>query len=291
MTTTFQQNRPHQLTLSMSPSPMVKSFLAGSLSGTCSTLLFQPLDLIKTKIQQVGGSKRSMLDVTRGVVACEKMPGLWRGVGPSLVKTVPGVGIYFSCMHTMKTNLFQGAPSASQSLFVGAFARTVAGCIMIPVTVVKVRYESGTYGYRSVGDALRAIQSREGVRGLTRGLLPTLLRDVPFSGIYLMLYDKLKRIAANRMPSSFINDDMNRFLCGIGAGVLASLLTQPADVVKTRLQLSGGDSLASVIRLIGREEGMRGYFRGCAPRTLRRTLMAVLAWTVYEQAVKNFGLK
>ena len=36
-----------------SASPVVKSFLAGSLSGTCSTLMFQPLDLIKTRVQQV----------------------------------------------------------------------------------------------------------------------------------------------------------------------------------------------------------------------------------------------
>ena len=32
--------------------PIVKSFVAGSVSGTCSTILFQPLDLVKTRIQQ-----------------------------------------------------------------------------------------------------------------------------------------------------------------------------------------------------------------------------------------------
>uniref|UniRef100_A0A0L8FT75 Uncharacterized protein n=3 Tax=Octopus bimaculoides TaxID=37653 RepID=A0A0L8FT75_OCTBM len=30
---------------------IIKSFLAGSLSGTCSALLFQPLDLVKTRLQ------------------------------------------------------------------------------------------------------------------------------------------------------------------------------------------------------------------------------------------------
>lgn len=30
---------------------LVKAFMAGSLSGTCSTLLFQPLDLVKTRLQ------------------------------------------------------------------------------------------------------------------------------------------------------------------------------------------------------------------------------------------------
>ena len=28
-----------------------KAFVAGALSGTCSTLLFQPFDLVKTRLQ------------------------------------------------------------------------------------------------------------------------------------------------------------------------------------------------------------------------------------------------
>jgi len=31
--------------------PVIKAFLAGSFSGTCTTILFQPLDLVKTRIQ------------------------------------------------------------------------------------------------------------------------------------------------------------------------------------------------------------------------------------------------
>ena len=38
------------------------------------------------------------------------------------------------------------------------------------------------------------------------------------------------------------------FLCGVGAGVLASLATQPADVVKTNVQLGSGLSTAAAVR-------------------------------------------
>lgn len=31
--------------------PILKAFLAGSFSGTFSTILFQPLDLLKTRLQ------------------------------------------------------------------------------------------------------------------------------------------------------------------------------------------------------------------------------------------------
>ena len=96
--------------------PVMKAFLAGSLSGTCSTLLFQPLDLIKTRLQQQSepGRRLSMLRLMGRVVAQDSLAGLWRGVVPSLSKTVPGVGLYFSSMHYMKTQLYEGRPSHLQ---------------------------------------------------------------------------------------------------------------------------------------------------------------------------------
>jgi hypothetical protein len=39
------------------------------------------------------------------------------------------------------------------------------------------------------------------------------------------------------------------------------------------------------------ENGLRGFFRGAVPRSLRRTLMAAMAWTVYEQLMARMGLK
>ncbi len=100
--------------------------------------------------------------------------------------------------------------------------------------------------------ALRSVSRAEGVRGLTAGLLPTLLRDVPFSGLYLMFYEQLKRVATASLVSfstprtsavaaATAAVDFSGWLhfgCGLAAGVLASLVTQPADVVKTRLQLA-----------------------------------------------------
>ena len=51
--------------------PVMKAFLAGSLSGTCSTLLFQPLDLVKTRVQQqdTRGTRVSIIRVVTSVVS------------------------------------------------------------------------------------------------------------------------------------------------------------------------------------------------------------------------------
>ena len=56
--------------------PVMKAFLAGSLSGTASTLLFQPLDLVKTRVQQTSGPHTSLVRVITGVVSQDSVRGL-----------------------------------------------------------------------------------------------------------------------------------------------------------------------------------------------------------------------
>ena len=247
--------------------PVMKAFLAGSLSGTCSTLLFQPLDLIKTRLQQQSepaGRRLSMLRLMGRVVAQDSLAGLWRGVVPSLSKTVPGVGLYFSSMHHMKTQLCQGRPSHLQSVMIGCTARTLAGSIMIPFTVIKTRFESRQFNYRSVVAALRAILAAEGLRGLSLGLVPTLARDVPFSGLYLMFYEHLKTLTPREMKEQ--QPSTVHFMSGMMAGVLASLVTQPADVIKTQLQLNntarGDRRVLATANTILQTQGVRGFTTG-----------------------------
>lgn len=45
----------------------------------------------------------------------------------------------------------------------------------------------------SVAGALKSVYETEGIRALFSGLTATLLRDAPFSGIYVMFYSQTKR--------------------------------------------------------------------------------------------------
>ena len=92
------------LDLAAGMSPMVKAFLAGSMSGTCSTLLFQvffsleklenrvtinllqPLDVVKTRLQS-SATHSSMFGEATAVMTAEGLRGLWRGVLPSLYRS------------------------------------------------------------------------------------------------------------------------------------------------------------------------------------------------------------
>ncbi|KAI1884054.1 hypothetical protein AGOR_G00222440 [Albula goreensis] len=283
-------HRPMELTLA---NPALKAFVCGSLSGTCSTLLFQPLDLVKTRLQTLkkgvnpGSARVGMVTVFLSVVRTEKLLGLWKGVSPSFVRCIPGVGIYFSTYFSLKQHFFQDrGPSAWEAVLLGAGARTVAGVCMLPVTVIKTRFESGRVRAQCAGGSVLLA-----LRALFSGLTATLLRDAPFSGIYVMFYTQSKKTLPQELSSS-IYAPLGNFSCGVVAGVLASLVTQPADVVKTHVQLSPQQyrRTADAVRFIYMEDGLRGFF-GAVPRSLRRTLMAAMAWTVYEQLMTRMGLK
>ncbi|XP_041942845.1 mitochondrial glycine transporter A-like [Alosa pseudoharengus] len=279
--------------------PAIKAFMCGSLSGTCSTLLFQPLDLVKTRLQtlhntvQPGSARVGMVTVFLSVVRTEKLLGLWKGVSPSFVRTIPGVGIYFSTYFSLKQHFFlEKGPKALEAMMLGAGARVVAGVCMLPVTVIKTRFESGRYNYSSVLGALRSVWQTEGPRALFSGLAATLLRDAPFSGLYLMFYSQSKSALPMQISSSSYAP-LGNFSCGVLSGVLASLVTQPADVVKTQLQVCPHlyKRTSDAVYFIYKEHGLCGFFRGGVPRCLRRTMMAAMAWTVYEQLMAQLGLK
>jgi len=265
-------------------SPISKAFLAGSFSGTCSTVLLQPLDLLKTKIQSGGGG--SMFSVTKAVVSQERLGGLWRGLVPSLARTVPGVGIYFASLHGLRSTKRMG------SVMTGVTARCIAGSIMIPFTILKVRCEAGRFSAdQGLMRGLANIYSKEGVLGLTKGIVPTLVRDAPFSGLYLLFYDNLKVISEDFQDIIPKGSLSSHFVCGLTAACLASLVTHPADVIKTRTQLDGRTSVWGATQAIYSREGVGGFTRGLGPRMLRRCIMSSLAWTVYETVMLNVGIK
>ncbi|EDO45549.1 predicted protein [Nematostella vectensis] len=269
------------------------AFMAGAFSGTCSTILFQPLDLVKTRLQTraIASGNGGMFYTFYTVFRADHVAGLWRGLTPSIYRCVPGVAMYFTSLHGLSSFVSED-PSPLQSIVLGATARTIAGVCMMPVTVVKTRYESGNFNYTSMRQALVSIWTNEGGRGLYSGLVATVARDAPFSGLYLMFYTQIKRRAKGLLQVGDLTSGQN-FICGIMAGAMASVVTQPADVVKTRLQMNPymyPSNRAAVVAII-EAGGIEGLFRGLVPRTVRRTLMSAMAWTIYEEVSRYFGLR
>ncbi|XP_025153784.1 mitochondrial glycine transporter isoform X3 [Harpegnathos saltator] len=233
-----------------------------------------------------------MLGTVAHIVRKDNIFGLWKGITPSITRVIPGVGLYFSSLHWLKHTFDLEEMTAIQAVSLGITARSMSGALLIPITVVKTRFESDVYRYNSISEALKLIYRQEGIRGLSSGLVPTLLRDAPYSGLYLMFYNQLKKMTADTEKKSNKLIPVH-FCCGIVAGLMASMVTQPADVIKTKMQLYPNEfnSIYHATLFVYKKYGILGYFKGVVPRMLRRTLMTAMAWTVYEQVTCWIGLK
>lgn len=168
---------------------------------------------------------------------------------------------------------------------------------MMPVTVLKVRYESDYYAYRSLAGATKDIVRTEGVRGLFAGFGATAVRDAPYAGLYVALYEQLKRTFGRLQSSASLKNTNGtntspssttiNFASGAVAAGLATALTNPFDAVKTRIQLQPGKYRNTIhaLRLMISEDGGRSLMRGLGLRMGRKALSSALAWTVYEELI------
>ncbi|RUS72628.1 hypothetical protein EGW08_019602 [Elysia chlorotica] len=110
---------------------------------------------------------------------------------------------------------------------------------------------------------LRHIVKTEGVRGLFKGLGPTLVGVAPSRAIYFGAYANSKQVLNGVVTpeTHFVH------LCSaVCAGVSAATCTNPIWFVKTRLQLDqkteGKLTCRECVRRIYRENGLRGFYKG-----------------------------
>lgn len=167
----------------------------------------------------------------------------------------------------------------------------------MPITVIKVRYESNLYAYRSLLGAGSAILKHEGPRGFFSGFGATAIRDAPYAGLYVVFYEQSKRrLSQLKDATAPVGGEMKRsssvpinFASGVLAAGLATALTNPFDAVKTRLQLMPGryENMVQASRQMVREEGVRSLFDGLGLRMGRKAVSSALAWTLYEELVRR----
>ena len=186
------------------------------------------------------------------LVRVEGVRVLWSGLVPSLIMAVPSTAIYFSVYDELKLAIERDAPAGStlagmSPLIAGITGRSLTVTVVAPLELLRTKamYRRGVLSgglFRAMAEEVRF----GGVRSLWRGLMPTLWRDVPFSGIYWLSYERMKRgLNAAWTPAdaaaqySFGRTFSIAFAAGVAAGSVAAAVTTPFDVIKTRRQIRG----------------------------------------------------
>jgi len=171
---------------------------------------------------------------------------------------------------------------------------------LMPMTVIKVRYESSYYAYNSIAGAGRDILKTEGLKGFFAGFGATAIRDAPYAGLYVVFYEQSKKrlsLLVHKVPiAGELSKGMKgstsasiNFGSGILAAGLATALTNPFDAIKTRIQLQPKKyhNIVHAGRKMMREDGFKSLFDGLGIRMGRKAVSSALAWTLYEELIRR----
>jgi len=267
---------------------------------------------VKLQVQK-GRKYRTIIGSLALIFREEGVRGLYRGLAPTLIALPPNWAIYFCTYEAFRGYLVEsdrakGAGEGKRTeggyseMTVNALSATVAGLVTCvstnPLWVVKTRlqaqgrFESShriyTKEYKSTLGALLRIAREEGYRGLYSGLSPSIF-GVANVAIMLPLYEELKGLAARRLGKGKNELQAGELAASSAlAKAVASSITYPHEVVRSRMQISGRcTAILSTCGEVYREGGLRAFYRGCATNLTRTMPTAAVTFTSFEIISRN----
>ncbi|CAI5534550.1 unnamed protein product [Closterium sp. Naga37s-1] len=257
------------------------------------------------------------------ILKTEGAAGLYRGIAAMGLGAGPAHAVYFAVYEAAKESLLRNSSSSSSNVSdglgftpalgvslppavahatAGALATVASDAVLTPMDVVKQRLQLRRSPYAGVVDCCRKMLQEEGIYSFYRSYRTTLVMNVPFTAVHFATYEASKAglgraLPGEALPGEGVLDEdrlLTHVLAGGAAGALASAITNPLDVVKTRLQCQGvcgvkrlqSASVTAALSSIVREEGWGTLLRGMRARMLFHTPAAAIVWSTYE-ASKN----
>ncbi|CEM11130.1 unnamed protein product [Vitrella brassicaformis CCMP3155] len=269
--------------------------------------------------------------------------GLYRGFLWGACPSVPGDILYYTVYNVAKSSLLKrrdkstAATQTDGDMWVRSFvipgvagvaADAVCLTFWLPFDIVaqhmmiqelpathKTHQPIGPSSQSNSWQVIKHIYSQQGLRGFFRGWGVAAAVYTPFSAVWWSCYETSKDVLSHlTWPAAAVH-----LASGLVAGAMAAFVTQPVDVLKTRVQTAmpippchepgrhadvlmehkgreamskgsgpNGDSPGMLAhgRYLLKAEGMRGFFRGVVPRVCMTAPSSALSLFLYEYTLQ-----
>lgn len=272
----------------------VLDFAFGSIAGIVGKTIEFPFDTVKVRLQtSAPGAYAGTLDCLVQTIRNEGFRGLYKGLSSPLVGSMAENAILFSAYNGIQNGFrrwegtydpARAADPAPLSTFKIAFAAAGAGAavslVLTPVELIKCKLQvqdmagqagaSNPLRYKGPIDVLVRTLRSEGLRGMYRGQLGTLIREAGGGVVWFGVYEIV--VAALIKRNGVATKDNLSPMQIAGAGALAGMAFNgsmfPVDTIKSKMQTddvvgSGTrQGFLQVARQTMRVEGIRGFYKG-----------------------------
>ncbi|KAJ1881363.1 Mitochondrial dicarboxylate transporter [Kickxella alabastrina] len=278
------------------------------MAAACFT---HPIDLIKVHLQTSTTHQRA-LQTTHRIIQESGILGLYNGLSAALLRqgtyTMTRFAIYDLAKDRMRHE--DGSHLTGLEITLATILSGVAGGIVgNPAEILNVRMQNdqalplhARRNYRNALHGLKVMVAEEGLRSLTIGLAPSLLRATLATASQFVSYDLFKE----QLLGAGLDDNVGvHFTASFMAGLVATTVCSPADVIKSRTMASlisnspasaavseiapvGSASMWQTCSRIYRKEGLRAFFKGWVPSYVRLCPQLVITFVIYEKLRKSY---
>lgn len=272
--------------------PFLMELIAGGCCGLAVDSFLFPIDTCKTRLQSENGFWKA-----------GGFRDIYNGILPVILASVPIAATFFCVYSTVKGRFPSGGNADTIemgflydfliNLLAASLGEMCAGLIRVPIEIVKQKRQVSEIQYRAIDILMHAYKSDGIFNGIYNGYGITIMRDIPFSMIQYPLWEFL-----NSLAKTLMNEKPSVFLAacfGSIAGAVASAITTPLDVAKTRIQLADLElpnptktkktTPCQIWKSLYRKKGIAGVFGGFVPRVMWTTIGGFIWFGTYTLAI------
>eukprot|EP00958_Prasinococcus_capsulatus_P014743 scaffold1554_cov401-Prasinococcus_capsulatus_cf.AAC.19 len=201
-----------------------------------------PLDTLKVRMQ-LSGQGLSPLQVFTNIARTEGLNGLYTGLSASMTRQLVYSGTRFMAYDAMKDILQTPGEKnlpAYKKVIAGCSAGAIGATVGNPADLALVRMQADgklpehlRRNYRGISDVILRTVRQEGPLSLWRGCGPTVNRAMIVTTSQLATYDQAKELLINFGADPHATS--THLTASITSGIVASCVSNPVDLAKTRL--------------------------------------------------------
>jgi solute carrier family 25 oxoglutarate transporter 11 len=263
---------------------VAKPFVNGGTAATIGITLFNPIDVIKTRLQIAGGG--SPFAMGAKMVRTEGFLSLYSGLSAQYLRAwtyqTARLGAYRSLVDLMQpapgtpTPLWQKAVAGLSAGAFGAVVGNPAELAIIRMQSDKTLPEASRRNYTGVTDALSRTVRTEGFLALWTGSGPTIIRAMALNCGALASYDQCKEAIDGMVGQS--GSRMGIAGGSLISGIVGAVFSLPFDYVKTQIQRMKPDPVTGQMPFKGpwdcftttlAKHGPMRFYAGASPRARR----------------------
>lgn len=276
-----------------------------------ASCLTNPLEVIKTQLQSSSVAAGDLvagrghpLTIARRIMAEDGVSGFFRGLPPTLVGIIPSRSAYFYAYQRVKRALgpYLAEGSPPNALVAGMVAGICGNTLTNPIWMVRTRMQLhvdvtvGQRAYAGYRDAIATIFREEGIGGFYKGIFASYWGCTEGAAQFI-LYEQFKTRLLSRenrrrkelglRPTKDLTQ-MQYFMSAAAAKMMASIVTYPHEVARTRLreQARAGvfkyHGMWQTLGVIAREEGRQGLYSGLGVHLMKVVPNSAFMFLTYE---------